>query len=104
MKVNKLILVLVIGIALAAMSAWAEDGKPGGNTIDITKLTCKELMSGSDTDREVGIAFFHGYFAGKENRQIIDLPATSALSDKVKDYSLSNPTSTVMDAFLNCAK
>ncbi len=99
MKVNKLVLVLVMGVVLAAVPVGAEEGKPTANTIDIGKMTCKQLMSGNDVDREVGIAFFHGYMAGQKNRQIIDLPAASALSDKVRDYCLSNPTSTVMEAF-----
>ena len=94
----------VLAMALAAVPAWAEEGKSRENTIDIGKMTCKQLMSSNDTDREVGIAFFHGYMAGKKNRQTIDLPATSALSVKVRDYCLSNPTSTVMDAFINCDK
>ena len=99
MSMKKLVIFLVVGVALAAAPAWAEEGKPAANTIDIGKMTCKQLMSGSDIDREVGIAFFHGYMAAKKNRQIIDLPAASALSDKVRDYCLSNPTSTVMEAF-----
>jgi hypothetical protein len=100
MTVKKLLLVLIIGVALAAVPAWSEEGKLSENAIDIGKLTCKELMSGSDIDREVGIAFFHGYMAGKKNQETIDLPAASARSDKVKDFCLSNPTSTVMDGFL----
>jgi len=104
MSMKKLVLLLVIGVALAAAPAWAEEGKPAANTIDIGKMTCKQLMSGSDMDREVGLAFFHGYLAGKKNRQTVDLPAASVLSDKVRDYCLSNPTSTVMDAFIKSEK
>ena len=74
------------------------------NTPDIGKLTRKELMGGTDIEREVGIAFFHGYMAGKKNRQAIDLPVASALSVKVRDFCLSNPTNTVMDAFKNLGK
>ena len=99
MSMKKLAMLLVIGVVLAAVSAWAEEVKTSENTIDIGKMTCKQLMSGNDAEREVGLAFFHGYLAGKKNRQVVDLPAASALSDKVRDYCLSNPTGTVMDAF-----
>ena len=99
MIVKKLVFLLVIGVALAALPVWAEEGKLIGNTLGINKMTCKQLMSGNDIEREVGIAFFHGYMAGKKDRQIIDLPAASVLSDKVRDYCLSNPTGTVMEAF-----
>jgi len=104
MSVNKLVLVLFVGIALASVPTWAEEGKSHENTIDISKMTCKQLMSGNDVDREVGLAFFHGYFAGKKNQQTIDLPAASALSDKVRDFCLSNPTGTVMDSFIKLGK
>ena len=104
MTVNKWVLVLMIGVALTVGPAWSEEGKLSENTLDIGKLTCKELMGGSDIEREVGIAFFHGYMAGKKNRQAIDLPAASALSDKVRDFCLSNPTNTLMDAFINLGK
>ena len=103
MSMKKLTFFLVIGVALAAAPVWAEDGKHPANMLDINKMTCKELMSGNDAEREVGLAFFHGYLAGKKNIQIIDLPAASALSDKVRDYCLSNPNSTVMDAFMKSA-
>jgi len=104
MYLNKVILLLGLAVMLTITPVFAEEGKPNENTIDIGTMTCKQLMSGNDTDREVGLAFFHGYFAGKKGNQTVDLPATSALSDRVKDYCLSNPTSTVMDAFKKSAK
>jgi hypothetical protein len=45
------------------------------------------------------VAFYHGYVAGKKSEEIVDIAAMGALSDRVSDYCLSNPTSTVMDAF-----
>ncbi len=104
MFVNKVVCFLALAVALVVVPVSAEEGKPGENTINIGKMTCKELMSGNDTDREVGIAFFHGYLAGKKGNEIVDLPSTSALSDRVRDYCLSNPTSTVMDAFTKSAR
>ena len=46
----------VLAMALAAVPAWAEEGKSRENTIDIGKMTCKQLMSGNDTDRDFGRA------------------------------------------------
>ena len=73
-------------------------------TVDIATMTCKELMAGNDNDREAGISFYHGYLAGKENSQTLDVNAAAAQSDRVTDYCLANPTSTVMDAFLKTGK
>ena len=104
MFVKRMICFFAFAVALTIVPVSAEEGKSGENTIHIGKMTCKELMGGNDTDREVGIAFYHGYLAGKKGSQTIDLPTASALSDRVKDYCLSNPTSTVMDAFTKSVK
>ena len=45
-------------MALVSVSVWAEEGKPNENTIHIWKITCQELMSDYDLDREMGISFF----------------------------------------------
>jgi hypothetical protein len=104
MKVKKLMSLCVLGAVLVAMPALADTMKSEEPVIDIAKLTCKELMSGNDTDREVGIAYFHGFIAGKANRNALDVYAAGASTDKVTDYCLSNPASTVMDAFAKAQK
>ena len=104
MAFKKLLIVFAAWMVLSSVAAWAEEGKTNEDTIDVTEMTCKHLMSGKDLDREVGIAFFHGYFAGKASTPIVDLPKASALSTAVRDYCLSNPTATVMDAFEKAGK
>jgi len=98
-----MVLVMVFGFALAAATAWAEEGASQKGMVDIGKLTCKQLMGGDDSDREVGMAFYHGFLSGKNNNQVVNLEEMSAKTDKVKDYCLSNPTSAVMDAFTKSA-
>jgi len=100
MSMKKMVSILILGAVLAATPALAEEGK----TVDIGKLTCKELMSGNDSDREIGMAFYHGFLTGKKNNMVINLHEMSAKTDRVKDYCLSNPTGTVMDAFAKSAK
>jgi hypothetical protein len=83
---------------LGSASAWAEESA-NPVTVSLAGLTCKEMMSGQDVDRAAVLAFFHGYDAGKRSEKTVDVTAMSALSDRVTDYCLSNPTSSVMDAF-----
>jgi len=99
MSVKKMLSFLVLGATLAATPVWSAEATGDAKTVDLGKLSCKDLMSGDDTDRSVTTAFFHGYFAGKKSVMTVNLQELSATSDKVKDYCLSNPTSTVMDAF-----
>jgi len=95
---------VLLALALCGAAAWAAETTVSALKIDIGKMTCKELMGGNDLDREVGIAYFHGFLAGKTNSQVVDVKATSERTDKVKDYCLSNPASTVMDAFTKAGK
>jgi len=104
MSASKMVWLLVLGGVLVATVAWAEETTLTGTTLDIGKLTCKELMRGNDSDRDVGIAFYHGFLAGKTNNQVINIHDTGAKTERVRDYCLSNPTSTVMDAFTKSAK
>jgi len=94
--------------ALSGLHAARAEPQPRSQfaekTIDIRKMTCKTLMAGSDRDRAVGITFFHGYLAGKNANPIVDVTALSALSDRVADYCLSNPTSTVMTALAKASE
>jgi hypothetical protein len=104
MKVKKLMSFFVLGAVLVAIPALADTTKSEEPMIDIAKLTCKELMGGNDTDREVGMAYFHGFIAGQANRHALDVYAAGGVTDKVKDYCLSNPASTVMNAFAKAQK
>jgi len=101
---KKVAVMVVLGMLLVVLQAWGEESKYTGMKIDVTKMTCKDLMSGNDTDRAVVVSYFHGFLAGKKNSTVVDVDATSALSDKIRDYCLSNPTITVMDAFAKSAK
>lgn len=101
---KKVALLVVICMLFIAFQAWGAELSVKGQTIDVMKMTCKDMMSGNDTDRSVIVTYFHGFLAGKKNSPVVDVDAASAISDKVKDYCLSNPTSTIMDAFAKSAK
>jgi hypothetical protein len=103
MKQIKALVLIAVGFFLFALPAWAAQDSTE-NVLDTSKITCKQLMRGDDAERDVGIAYFHGFMAGKQNIMKLDLTAASALSDKVKDFCLSNPTSTVMDVFTQSSK
>ena len=94
----------VLGVSLFAANAWGGEAQSSPVSVDIAKFSCKELMAGNDHDRQSGIAFFHGYLAAKNNLATVDVSKASAQTDQVRDYCLSNPKSTVMDAFAKTGK
>lgn len=100
---KSLILVLVLGMSFIASQAWSKTSSSADRVVDIMKLTCKQAMSGDDMDRAATAAFFHGYLTAKNHSTVIDLDAASAQSNRVKEYCLSNPDSTVMEAFTKTA-
>ena len=101
---KKLALLIVLGMVLASFQAWGADSTKSGGKVDITKLTCKEVMAGNDMDRAVNAGFFLGFLAAKKNSTVVDLDDASAHSSRAMDYCLSNPTSTVMEAFTKTDK
>jgi len=103
MTTNKMITLLVLGATLAATPVWAEEAPTAIRTVDLGKFSCKELMSGNDRARDIGFAYYQGFLAGKKNNMTLKLMDASDLTDRVKDYCLSNPKSTVMDAFAKSA-
>ena len=100
---KKVASLVVLGMVLVAFQAWGAESKLG-EKIDIAKLTCKEAMKGNDMDRTATAALFLGFLAAKKNSTIIDVDASSAHSIRAMDYCLSNPKSTVMDAFTTTGK
>lgn len=99
MQIHKLLILFTVGLAFCVPAVCAEEGKTPVNAIEIEKLTCKEMMAGNDLERDVVIAYYHGLMDGKNQVGILDIPEASAISDEVRDYCLSNPTKTVMQAF-----
>ena len=98
-----LALLVAFGVFPVAHQAWGADA-PASRKIDIAKGTCKEVMAGSDMDRATNAGFFLGFLAGKANSTVIDLEVSAGHTDRATDYCLSNPTSTVMEAFTKTAK
>lgn len=92
-------------ICLGAASAWSLNATAEiGPSVDLDQLSCKDLMAGDDTDREVGLSLYHGYFVAKQQVTHLDLGAMAQHSDRLRDYCLSNPKTPVMQAFSNTAK
>jgi hypothetical protein len=100
----KVAVLVIMAVSLFVVPACLAESMKNPMKIDMSKTTCKDLMSGRDLDREVGIAYYHGFLAGEKNNRMLDVTAAATLTDKVRDYCLSNPTSTVMDAFTKNSK
>ena len=85
---------IVSAAMLAAAPGYAQD--TGDRTIE--QFACKDVMRDSGTNRDVAIAFLHGYLVGKSGSSKFNLEALKKQSDLFIDRCLDNPGEKAVDA------
>ncbi len=93
-----------LGIALVTAASAATAEEPLKAINDITALTCKDIMSSDDRGRELSMAYMHGYLNGKAGSTALELDKNAALTDKVRDHCLDNPTAKFVETFETLSK
>jgi hypothetical protein len=91
----KLVLATLAGLAMISTGASAAENK----TWDIGQVLCKDIMIRGDRERELAMAYYHGYLDGKANATTLDVNAKAALTDKVMEHCVSNPNDTLLSVF-----
>jgi len=71
---------------------------------DLGKFQCKEVMILSGQDRDVAVAFAHGYVLGKKGTTKYNVDALAKITDKFIDFCLDNPKANALQAFEKIAK
>jgi hypothetical protein len=80
----------------------------GGSTIaakepstqkDLNDFLCKDVMRLSGGERELALAFVHGYRLGKKNTTQYEIEALSAVTDSFIDHCLDHPGDKALAAF-----
>jgi hypothetical protein len=93
-----------LGIALVTAASAAAAEEPLKAITDITALTCRDIMASDDRGRELSMAYMHGYLNGKANSTALELDKNAAITDKVRDHCLDNPTAKFVETFETLAK
>ena len=83
--------VLIAGL-IAASAVFAE---PQPRTVE--QYTCKDVMRESGANRDVAIAFLHGYFLGKSGSGKFDLEVLHKQTDDFIEHCLDNPAQKAVD-------
>src|SRR5580658_5769066 len=89
-----MIAVATVILSAAIGSALAQDN--GDRSFD--QYTCKDVMRESGENRDVAIAFVHGYLLGKANATKYNVEVLEKQSDAFVDYCLDNPNEKALDA------
>jgi len=91
-----MIAVATLILSAAIGSALAQDN--GDRSTD--QYTCKDVMRESGTNRDVAIAFVHGYLLGKSNATKFNVGVLEQQTDAFIDYCLNNPNAKALDAMI----
>jgi hypothetical protein len=95
------ILLSVAAAALAAAPALAQDSK-GNRTIE--QYLCKDVMRESGSNRDVAIAFLHGYLLGKSGGIKFNVDTLRKQSDGFIERCLDNPGDKAVDVMTAVTK
>ena len=90
-------------IAVAAFIAFAVlacgwTAVQAANTRTIEQYTCKDVMREHGDNRDVTIAFLHGFLLGKSGSSAFDIDALHKQTSDFIEYCLDNPSVKAVDA------
>jgi hypothetical protein len=66
---------------------------------DFAAQTCKEVMRLSGNDRDIAIAFAHGYVLGKKGTTQYEVDTLAQITDRFIDHCLDHPTDRALQSF-----
>lgn len=68
------------------------------STRTINQYTCKDVMREHGDNRDVTIAFLHGFLLGKSGDSAFDIDATHKQTNEFIEYCLDHPAEKAVDA------
>jgi HdeA/HdeB family len=76
------------------VAAWAEDA----NSRAVEQYSCKDVIREHGSNRDVTIAYLHGYLLGKSGRSSFDIEDLHKQTSVFIEYCLDNPGERAVDA------
>ena len=71
---------------------------------DFGTQSCKEIMRLSGGDRDIALAFAHGYMLGKKGTTRYNVDALAKITDQFIDYCLDHPAENALQSFEKFAR
>ena len=90
--------VFATAIALCMLSGNGL-AEPNDTKRDFSNLACKDVMRLSGTDRDIALAFTHGYMLGKKGTTEYDVDALAQVTDRFIDHCLDHPADNALQSF-----
>jgi hypothetical protein len=95
---------LIAVIAPFMLSAAISSTALAADKRDLGAQSCKEVMRLSGAERDLAIAFAHGYMLGKKGTTQFEVEALAEVTDQFIDYCLDHPTENALQSFEKFAK
>lgn len=89
---------------LSAASAQAQDRKPDAGDRSIDQYTCKDVMRESGGNRDVAIAFLHGFLLGQSGGSAFNVETLRKQTDAFIERCLDNPGLKALEAMTAAKK
>lgn len=91
---------LAAGALFAAMAfpASAQQDDDSG-IIEMTEVTCRDLLLFDGDEEEKVLIFFHGYMSGLSKNTTVDVPTFGEASVSITETCIDAPDMKLMDAF-----
>lgn len=96
MKSGTIVIATVVIVVGALGANWVT--AQAANTRTIDQYTCKDVMREHGDNRDVTIAFLHGFLLGKSGSGTFDLDAMHKQTSDFIEYCLDNPAAKAVDA------
>ena len=99
-----------ISLTAAAFSAFCmlAASMPGtavaADQRDFGTQSCKDVMRLSGSDRDIALAFVHGYMLGKKGTTKYEVETLAQITDQFIDYCLDHPAENALQSFEKLAK
>jgi hypothetical protein len=103
MRGSSLAAVTIVAM-LAAAPAQAQDRKPDAGDRSVAQYTCKDVMRESGGNRDVAIAFLHGFLLGQSGGSAFNVETLRKQTDAFIERCLDDPGLKAVEAMTAAKK
>jgi HdeA/HdeB family len=90
---------------VAALTCFASSaGAQGSMDRTIDQYKCRDVMREAGANRDIAIAFLHGFLLGKSGSQNFNLDALHKQTEGFVEHCLSNPDGKAIDSMMTVKK
>ena len=100
-NLKSIAVLLVASLFLGSFSALAANSS---DMQDFSAKKCKDVMRMSGRDRDIALAFVHGYRLGKMDKTQYNVDALAQITDKFTEHCLDHPGDNALQSFEKVAK